>query len=133
MSQENMEIVRRALQAYNAAGVEAAMCYFAPDVVWYTTDRWPDGSVYRGHDGMRTVIAAFSENFEDFRWDVHEIRCAQDRVVALADMIGRIKQSEAEVSQRLGFVVSGFRDGTFSEVRAFTDWRSALDAVGLAE
>ena len=114
MSQENVEIVRQALQAYNAAGVDAAISYFAPDVVWYSTDRWPDDSVYRGHDGMRTVMAAFSENFEDFRFDVHDIRDAQDRVVALADMIGRIKHSEAEVSQRLGFVVSGFRDGTFS-------------------
>ncbi len=90
VSQANVEIVRRALQAYNAGGVDAAISYFAPDVIWYPTDRWPDGSVYRGHDGMRTVMGAFSENFDDFRWDVHDIRDAQDRVAALADMIGRI-------------------------------------------
>ena len=76
-------------------------------------------------------MAAFSENFDDFRYDVHDIRDAQDGVVALVDMTGRIKHSGSEVSQRLGFVVSGFRDGTFREVRAFPSWHDALEAVGL--
>ena len=47
-------------------------------------------------------------------------------------MIGRIKPSGTEVSQRLGFVVSGFSDGTFREVRAFPSWHEALEAVGLS-
>ena len=48
-------------------------------------------------------------------------------------MIGRIKPTGVEVSQRLGFVVSGFRDGTFGEVRAFPSWHDALEAAGLTE
>ena len=56
---------------------------------------------------MQRFEAAFSENFDDFRYEVHDIRDAQDRVVALVDMIGRIKHSGAEVSQRLGFVIVG--------------------------
>jgi hypothetical protein len=56
-----------------------------------------------------------------------------DQVVALADMIGRIKNSGTEVSQRLAFVLSGFRDRTFSEVCAFQSWPEALEAVGLEE
>jgi hypothetical protein len=51
----------------------------------------------------------------------------------MVDMIGRIKPSGAEISQRLGFVVSGFRDGTFREVRAFQSWHEALEAVGLTD
>ena len=86
---------------------------------------------YRGHDGMRRLSAAFSENFDDFRFEVHDIRDAQDRVVALVEMIGRIKHSAAEVSQRRGFVVSGFRDGKFREVRTFPSWSEALKAAGL--
>ena len=41
-----------------------------------------DGSAYGGHDGMRRIEAAFSENFDDFRFHVHETRDAQDRVVS---------------------------------------------------
>jgi hypothetical protein len=48
-------------------------------------------------------------------------------------MTGRIKHSDSEVRQRLGFVVSGFCDGTFREVRVFSSWSEALKAVGLAE
>jgi ketosteroid isomerase-like protein len=133
VSQKNVEIVRNAFQTFSAKGIDAALSCFSPDVVWYPTDRWLDGSAYRGHDGMRSLAAAFSENFDDFRYDVHDIRDAQDGVVALVDMTGRIKHSGSEVSQRLGFVVSGFRDGTFREVRAFPSWHDALEAVGLEE
>jgi ketosteroid isomerase-like protein len=130
-SQPNVEVVRSAFRAFGARGVDAALAFFSPDVVWYTSDRWLDGSAYRGHEGMRTVMAAFTENFDDFRFEVHDIRGAQERVVALADMVGRIRNSGAEVSQRLGFVVSNFHGGTFGEVRAFTGWPEALKAVGL--
>lgn len=82
---------------------------------------------------MQRIEAAFSENFDDFRFHVQEIRDAQDRVVARVDMTGRIKNSGAEVSQRLGFVVSGFREGRFREVRVFASWYEALKAAGLAE
>jgi ketosteroid isomerase-like protein len=133
VSQDNVEIVRNAFHTFGAEGIDAALSFFSPDLVWYPTDRWLDGSAYRGHDGMRRLSAAFSENFDDFRFDVHDVRDAQDWVVADVDMTGRIKQSGSEVSQRLGFVVSGFRDGTFREVRVFPTWYGALEAVGLAE
>jgi ketosteroid isomerase-like protein len=133
MSQENVELVRDAFQTFSAEGINAALSFFSADFVWYPTDRWLEGDAYRGHDGMRRLEAAFSENFDDFRYEVRGIRDAPDRVVALVDMIGRIKPSGAEVSQRLGFVVSGFREGTFREVRAFPSWHEALEAVGLRE
>jgi ketosteroid isomerase-like protein len=133
VSQQNVETVRNAFQTFGAKGIDAALSCFSPDVVWYPTDRWLDDSAYRGHEGIRSLVAAFSENFDEFRYDVHDVRDAQDGVVALVDMIGCIKHSGSEVSQRLGFVVSGFRDGTFREVRAFPSWHDALEAVGLEE
>ena len=132
MSQENAEVVRDAFQTFDAEGIEAALAFYAPDCVWYPTDRWLEGSAYRGHDGMRRLQAAFTENFDEFRFEVHDIRDAQDRVVALIDMTGRIKHSGANIGQRLGFVVSGFHEGTFREVRAFPSWHEALEAVGLS-
>lgn len=133
MSQQNVEIVRNAFQTFSAEGIDAALSFFSPEAVWYPIDRWLDDSAYRGHDGMRRLAAAFSENFDDFRYDVHDIRAAQDRVLALVDMKGRIKQSRSEVSQRRGFVVSGFRDGTFREIRSFPTWHDALEAAGVEE
>jgi ketosteroid isomerase-like protein len=128
-----VEVVRDAFQTFGAEGIDAALAFYAPDCVWYPTERWLEGSAYRGHDGMRRLQAAFSENFDGFRFEVRDIRDAQDRVVALIDMTGRIRHSGTEVSQRLGFVVSGFHDGTFRDVRAFPSWDEALEAVGPTE
>jgi len=133
MSQENVEIVRNAFQTFDADGIDASLSFVSPDVVWYPTDRWLDDSAYRGHDGMRMLAAAFSENFDDFRYEVHDTRDAGDRVVVLVDMIGGIKQSGAEVSWRLGFLISAFHESTFREIRAFPSWSEALKAVGLEE
>ncbi len=133
MPQQNVEIVRNAFQTFSEEGIDASLSFFSRDVVWYPIDRWLDESAYHGHDGMRRLAAGFSENFDDFRYEVHDIRDAQDRVVALVDMVGRIRRSEAEVSQRRGFVISGFVDGTFREVRSFPTWSEALEAVGLEQ
>jgi hypothetical protein len=90
-----MSQVRDAFQTFSAEGINAALSFFSPDVVWYPTDGWLERAAYRGHDGMRRLEAAFSENFDDFRDEVHDIRDAQDRVVALIDMTGRISPRRA--------------------------------------
>jgi ketosteroid isomerase-like protein len=133
MSEENVELVRNAFHTFNAEGIDAALCFFSPDFVWYPTDRWVDGSAYRRHDGMRRLSAAFSENFDDFRFEVSDICDVQDRVVALIHMTGRIKDSESPISQPIGLVVSDFHDEAFGEVRAFASWREALKAAGLED
>ena len=132
MSQENATVVRDAFCAFNTQGIDAALAFFAEDLVWYTTDRWVDGSAYRGHDGMRRLTAAFTENFDDLRFEVGDVRDAQDCVVALIHMTGRIRESESPISQPVGLVVSDFRSGTFGEIRAFATWDEALEAAGLA-
>ena len=128
-----MELVRDAFQAFATEGIEAALSFFSPNFVWYPTDRWLDASAYRGHDGMRALDAEFSANFEGYGYEVQDLRDAEDRVVALVYMSGRIKNSGQSVSQPLGLVVEDFHDRTLGQVRAFPSWREALKAVGLAE
>jgi ketosteroid isomerase-like protein len=131
MSRENISVVRDAFRAFNTQGIDAALSFFSHDLVWYTTDRWVDSSAYRGHDGMRGLTGAFTENFDDLHFEVGNICDAQDHVVALVHMTGRIKGSESPISQPVGLVVSDFRSGAFGEVRAFATWDQALKAVGL--
>ena len=133
MSRENVELVRDAFQAFGKGGVEAALPFFSSDCVWYTTDRWLEGPAYRGHDGLRELAAGFAENFDRWGYELQDVRDAGDRVVALAEMTGQIKNSGSPISQPLGLVVSNFRDGTQGEVRAFPSWSEALAATGLAE
>jgi ketosteroid isomerase-like protein len=91
MSGESVEIVRNAFHSFGAEGIDSALSFCSPDVVWYTTDRWLDDSAYRGHDGMRMLAAAFSENFDDFRYEVHDVGDAGDRVVAFTSWSEALK------------------------------------------
>lgn len=131
MSQENTELVRRAFEAANAGGVEAALTFYSPDVVFYTIAAWAEDAEYRGHDGVRELNAIFTNAFEDFAWDVREIRDAGGRVLVLTDMTGRIKGSAAPIRERYAVVCSDFRDGTFGEVRFYQTLHEALKAVEL--
>jgi ketosteroid isomerase-like protein len=133
MSRENVEVVRKSFEAFSVGGVEAVIPFYLPDVVWYMTDRWIEDSVYRGHDGIRRLTAVFTDNFDDYAWEVHEIPDAQSGVVVLAEMIGRIKNSGSPVREPLGLVVSDFHDGKVGQVRAFPTWQVTLAAVGLRE
>jgi ketosteroid isomerase-like protein len=130
VSQQNVEIVHSAFEAFAASGVEAGLSFFAPDVVYDTTDRWPEGSAYRGREGMRALATGWSDNFDSWGYEVEDVRAVGDCVVALTHMVGQIKNSEQSVSQPLGLVFSNFRNGTCGHVRAFATWQEALRAVG---
>jgi ketosteroid isomerase-like protein len=132
MSQEDVEVVRGAFQVLAAEGMDAALASFAPGCVWYTSDRFPDAPVFHGHDGMRRLRGAFTEIFDDWHFEVDDIRDAQDRVVALIHMVGEIRGSASSVSQPMGLVVD-VRGAEIADVRAFASWAEALEAAGLSE
>src|SRR5436189_2215126 len=125
MSQENVEVVRQGFEAFATGGVEAALASFAPDVVLYAFPEWPGPSEYRDHDGMRALMAEWSENFDDFEMEVHEIREVGDRVLLLAETVGRIKGARVPIRQPFGAFYWDFRNGQIGETRNFLTWREA--------
>jgi ketosteroid isomerase-like protein len=133
MSQENVEVVREAFEAFAAGGVQAALTSFAPDVVLYAFPEWPGPSEYRGHDGMRALMAEWTENFDDFEMEVCEVREVGERVLVLAETVGRIKGSGVSIRQPFGAIYWDFRNGQIGETRNFLTWREALEAAGLRE
>jgi ketosteroid isomerase-like protein len=133
MSQENVAIVQRSFEAHIAGGIEAALPFYAPDLVWDAGPDWFEERFYRGHDGARRLDRIFTENFEDYLLTVQEIRAIDQSVVALYEASGRIRGSGSPVRQRIGIVLSNFADGRIGEVRSYFSWDEALEAVGLAE
>ena len=82
---------------------------------------------------MRELAAAFSDNFDEWTWEVHDVRDTQDLVVAAVTMTARIKNSDSPISQPLGLVVSELPDGAIGEVRIFPSWQEALEAAGVPQ
>jgi ketosteroid isomerase-like protein len=131
MSQENVEMVRRSFDAYARGGIEATFPFYAPDVVWDPGSEWVEETLYRGHDGIRRIDRVFLENFDDYRLQLHDVRAAGDRVVALYEAIGRIKGSTKTIRQPVAIVIDEIRDGKITAVRSYFTWARALHAVGL--
>jgi len=127
-----VELVRRTFEAFSAGGVEAVLPLYSPDVIWYPPPEWIEDAVYRGHDGVRRLTAVWTDNFDDFAWELHEIREVQERVLVLAETTGQIKGSGDPIREAFGVVLSDFRDGTIGEVHFFNTWQQAREAVGLA-
>ena len=134
MSQENVEIVRKVVAAWNTGGLESILPLCPEDVVWHPFPEWPDGAEPRtGHDGVRELMNAWTDNFDEYTVDVQEVRDLGDRALVLGAMAGRIKGSGVPIRQPLGWVASDFRNGQIGEAHFFLTWKEALEAAGLSE
>ena len=125
--------MRRSFAEYNSRGIEALLTLYVPDTIWYAVPDWPEDPVYRGRDGARKLSAAFTDNFENVVFELHDIRDAGSQVAAQAVMTGVARKSAVPARLPIGMVFSEFRDGLIGELRCFVSWREALEAVGLEE
>src|SRR2546423_1022597 len=83
MSQENVEVVRRHMQAVLVGDYEAALADYDPEVEFDASVR-PEGHVYRGREGVAEAMRVWSGTWEDWKVEVKETIDAGDRVLMLA-------------------------------------------------
>jgi ketosteroid isomerase-like protein len=135
MSEESVEIVLKAMEAFSAGGIEAALAYADADIVVHPYPEWLEGpEVLHGHDGVRFVTEWWTtQGFSEPRVELEEVRDAGDKVVALYWQSAEAVGSGDRVVQQSGAVCSGFRDGRVSEVSYFLTWKEALEAAGLGD
>ena len=133
MSRENVEIVRRALEAYQREGLDGYLRYFDPEIEWSTTDTWIERATYRGHDGVRRYLGTMEAEFEDVRIEpVELIDAGGEQVVSSVRISGRGKGSGAPVELTL-ISIGSLRDGMVFRIRNYPDMAAALEAAGLSE
>jgi ketosteroid isomerase-like protein len=130
MSQENVEVVRRSLEAFERGGLDMSLDYFDPEVEWTTTDAYLEAATYRGHQGVRHYFETLSGEFDAVRLEAEEMIDAGEQVVAPVRMSGRGKTSGASVHLRLTLVCS-VCDGKIVRIRNHLEKADALKSVGL--
>src|SRR6266568_1639953 len=127
MSEANVEIVRAAYQSFNRThelDVEA----FQPNIEWHTRDDLPDSGRHRGYAGVAQHLFSWVEAFEDLRVDPEELIDADDLVVAVVRLGGRIRDSGHDVEMEETHVWR-LLDGKATEVREYQTKAEALKAV----
>lgn len=134
MSQENVEIIRQYLNAYDGGGMDAWATFWHPDINWRAIEgALDDIGVMHGPDAIRHHYSQWEETFDGLRTEPGEvIDAGGDQVLAVVRWFGRMKGSEAEVAIRYAIVFS-IRDGKIAKGREFASREEAIEAVGLRE
>ena len=132
MSQENMEIVRAAIDAYFRGDESAMLDRAAPDVIVTQFPDQPDVRDYHGHEGLLQVMAEWTGTWDDWSVEILRTREIGDRVLVGARQRGRGKSSGAPVEGEVAFVFT-VRHGKIARWQMFHSEQQALEAVGLAE
>jgi ketosteroid isomerase-like protein len=98
MSQENVEVVKRSVEAYLRGDIDAYLEEMGDDVVLdYSRARGPYRGVHRGREGARELFAGFWEAFSSIRPLSTEYIEVGDKVVLAARVRFRGRGSGAEV------------------------------------
>src|SRR3954449_6963162 len=130
MSEENVEVMRQIVEAFNRGGVEAALPRFDDDVEWAGPDEWLDDHLYQGHDGLRKLASQWTDSFDEYRLDPDRFIDAGDSVVILLFARGRIKGSEVPIAQENSWVCR-VENGKATHVQVYFSWHEGLERAGL--
>jgi ketosteroid isomerase-like protein len=133
MSQENVEAVRRSLDAFAASDVEEMLSYVDPEGELHSAIiGGAEGNVYRGHDGFRRWYAESVQSFEVLEIELTEFRDLSDRVIAFGHIHARGRESGLELDSATGWVFT-MRRGKVVRAEGFLNRADALEAAGLSE
>jgi ketosteroid isomerase-like protein len=132
MSQENVEIVRKAFEAVAVGDRERALSYADPAMVVDATRRVFNPATYRGTEGLRQMLADMDEVWKSLRPEPREFLDMGDRVVVVGRMVAKGKGSGVEVEREFAGVWT-VRNGRIVRWDLFSDRAEALEAAGVPE
>jgi ketosteroid isomerase-like protein len=130
VSQENVELARRAMEQFVATGEPA----------WDLTDTYVevydddimDGENYRGRAGVERWLADWSTAWSEFSMEPEEFIDAGDRVVIVLHMRAK-GRSSGVILERQDALVHELCDGKIVRLDYYNNRAQALKAVGLEE
>jgi ketosteroid isomerase-like protein len=134
LSKQNVELHRRALEAFNSRDVEAFVAYIDPSAEYHPVLAAVSGvTIYHGHEGVRTWF----RDFEDV-WgkEVHVEPQAYfdlgEQTLLFYVLRARGRQSGAEVTMRFT-QVARWRDNLMVYSKVYTQREEALRELGVSE
>ena len=131
MSEENVELMREAIDAVNRGDFEAAFRGMDPEIRFEHRLAALQGS-FVGITGVKGWFADLLEVFESWRIDCEDIRDLGERVLALGTIRTIGGESGVETELPLA-IVAEYRNGLITDYTDYGDWAEALEAAGLEE
>ena len=132
MSPENVEIVRRAFDAYVRGDLDTAYSYLHPEIEFHTYADSPQAGVYRGRDAVREYNEDLFAQFESLRVEVEEFVDAGDHVIVVSTQHAVPKGGRQEIDVHMAELWT-VRDKLIAERHSYSTREQALEAAGLQE
>jgi ketosteroid isomerase-like protein len=133
MSEGNVELHRRFIEAFNAHDLEAFIAHFDPSAEFRSVFAAVGGATYRGHDELPNYIRDLKDAWGD------EIRIEPEVYFDLGQHTllyllshGRGRQSGADVAMPVA-LMARWRDRLIVYMRSYTDREEALNDLGVSE
>jgi ketosteroid isomerase-like protein len=130
MSQENVEIVRRAWETWERGDLTGWLETVSDDLV--TCRPGLDNATYHGREGFLAQASEWSEGFAEWTVAAEELIDAGDQVVVRNHQTARGAASGVPIEMDSWFVTT-VRKGKIVRVDIFANEREALEAAGLSE
>jgi ketosteroid isomerase-like protein len=134
MSQENVELFRRAAEAWGRGDLDGLLTLYDPDAEmdFVRFEGWVERPVFRGREAIRAFLEQWREAFVGYRFDVERCIDVGERVLALCSQSGAGAGSTGLAVMRLAQIAT-FKDGLVVRLENYSDRTQALEAVGLSE
>lgn len=132
MSEQDIDLVRSAFDAWNRRDLDAFAAHATEDVAWVEVSGRPEGPAAErlGRDRMRRALASLFEVWDTYQLDVERIEDFGDRVVAVVREVARGRASGVEIDGLWGYLIT-VDDGKIARIEAYRDADLALQEAGL--
>ena len=133
MSQENVEIVRRSVEAYERGDIQAMLDSADPGLITHRASPQPDAGTWHGPEGFLEALAGWVEGFDKFEATTEEVIDANDHQV-ITRSHQRALGTESRVPIEADFwLVHTIRDQKVVRLDIYASKQQAREAVGLRD
>jgi ketosteroid isomerase-like protein len=134
LTDTNVEVARRVLEAFDRREIDVFLQNMDPDVSFFAQTAVFAGhgdQLYRGHEGIHAYFHDVARTWEELSINPHEFREGDNGCVGvIGAAAGRLRSGDA-IDVPAGWAFR-FRDGKIVWARVYKDPNDALADVGLA-
>ena len=136
MSEENVAVARKAIDAINRSDFDALLAFLSPDVVWEALEGVTGiGELYRGRAEVREWIELMLENAEEgvAHIEVEQITDLGDGRVFIAVVLTARRRGSGVPFEYRTWQIAWFADDLITRRQVFWTRAEALKSAGLRE
>jgi ketosteroid isomerase-like protein len=135
MSQENVDVVRRVIDAWNRRDIEGILAVTDPEALYVNASTAVEPGTRRGHEGIIAVARMQWDSLPGAVWEIDRLDDRRDEVISVGCVSRSMPGSDARIDQSI-LQSWRFRHGKVIRLEmlgAGPHFQKALEAAGLSQ